>query len=69
MSSLIHPRALIQTSLAEEQAALLRAFSGLGSIEVRAITDGANKEAPNDFATNVPVAMNNLARVLTRLFA
>lgn len=50
-------------------AARAAAFSGLGSIEVRAITDRANKEAPNDFAANVPVAMNNLARVLTSLFA
>lgn len=49
-------------------AARAAAFSGLGSIEVRAITDRANKEAPNDFATNMPVAMNHLARVLTRLF-
>lgn len=43
-------------------------FSGLGSLEVRAITDSANKEAPNDFATHLPGAMSNLASVLAALF-
>lgn len=45
------------------------AFSGLASIEVRAITDGADKEAPQDFEANVPIAMGNLARMLAHLFA
>jgi adenosylhomocysteine nucleosidase len=49
-------------------AARAAAFSGLGSIEARAITDSADKAAPNDFATNLPVAMYNLAQVLARLF-
>lgn len=44
-------------------------FSGLGSLEVRAITDSADKEAPNDFSTHLPVAMGNLARVFASFFA
>jgi adenosylhomocysteine nucleosidase len=43
-------------------------FRGLCSLEVRAITDSANKEAPNEFAAHLPGAMSNLARVLTFLF-
>ena len=50
-------------------AARAAAFSGVGSLEVRAMTDSANKAAPSDFATNLPVAMSNLAQVLIALFA
>lgn len=45
------------------------AFSGVGSLEVRAITDSANKAAPSDFAAHLPVAMSMLAQVLFALFA
>lgn len=45
------------------------ALSGVGSLEVRAITDSANKAAPSDFAAHLPVAMSMLAQVLTALFA
>jgi adenosylhomocysteine nucleosidase len=48
-------------------AARAAAFNGIGSVELRAVTDAADKEAPQDFAAQLPVAMHNLA-VLLRAF-
>src|SRR5215472_10969691 len=39
-------------------------FSGIGSLEIRAVTDAADKEAPQRFEANLPIAMANLARLL-----
>ena len=45
-------------------AARAAAFNGIRSIELRAVTDAADKEAPQDFAAQLPVAIHNLAAVL-----
>src|SRR6516164_9407655 len=39
-------------------------FNGIGSLEIRAVTDAADKEAPQRFDANLPVAMANLASLL-----
>jgi adenosylhomocysteine nucleosidase len=46
-------------------AARAAAFNGIRSVELRAVTDAADKEAPQDFAAHLPVAMHNLAVLLT----
>jgi adenosylhomocysteine nucleosidase len=45
-------------------AARAARFNGIGSIELRAITDAADKAAPKKFARNLPIAMANLAALL-----
>jgi adenosylhomocysteine nucleosidase len=40
------------------------AFSGVGAVELRAITDTADKEAPQSFDAHLPIAMHNLAMLL-----
>ena len=39
-------------------------FNGIGSLEIRAVTDAADKEAPQKFDQNLPIAMANLATLL-----
>ena len=39
-------------------------FNGIGSLEIRGVTDAANKEAPQRFEVNLPIAMTNLAALL-----
>jgi nucleoside phosphorylase len=46
-------------------AARAAAFNGLGSIELRAITDAADEEAPQAFAAHLARAIGNLAILLT----
>jgi adenosylhomocysteine nucleosidase len=46
-------------------AARAAAFNGIGSVELRAVTDAADKEAPHDFAAQLPFALHNLAVLLT----
>jgi len=45
-------------------AARTALFNGIGSLEIRAVTDAADKEAPQRFDTNLPIAMANLASLL-----
>ena len=45
-------------------AARAALFSGIGSLEIRAVTDAADKEAPQRFDVNLPIAMANLASLL-----
>ena len=45
-------------------AARAALFNGIGSLEIRAVTDAADKEAPQRFDTNLPIAMANLASLL-----
>ena len=45
-------------------AARAALFNGIGSLEIRAVTDAADKEAPQRFDANLPVAMANLASLL-----
>jgi len=45
-------------------AARAALFNGIGSLEIRAVTDAADKEAPQRFYENLPIAMANLARLL-----
>jgi adenosylhomocysteine nucleosidase len=45
-------------------AARAALFSGIGSLEIRAITDAADKEAPQRFDANLAIAMANLASLL-----
>src|SRR5215471_18590427 len=45
-------------------AARAALFNGVGSLEIRAMTDAADKEAPQRFDANLPVAMANLANLL-----
>jgi adenosylhomocysteine nucleosidase len=40
------------------------AFSDIGSLEIRGLTDAADKEAPQDFHHNLQIAMGNLFRLL-----
>ena len=55
-----------QTGAAWEGSGAARAalFNGIGSLEIRAVTDAADKEAPQRFDANLPVAMANLASLL-----
>ena len=48
-------------------AARAALFNGIGSLEIRAVTDAADKEAPQRFDANLPIAMANLARLLRLL--
>ena len=41
------------------------AFSQVPFVEVRAVTDAADHQAPSDYDANLEVAMNNLAAFLT----
>ena len=45
-------------------AARAALFNGIGSLEIRAVTDAADKEAPQRFDANIPIAMANLANLL-----
>jgi adenosylhomocysteine nucleosidase len=45
-------------------AARAALFNGIGSLEIRAVTDAADKEAPQRFDANLPIAMANLAGLL-----
>lgn len=45
-------------------AARAALFNGIGSVEIRAVTDAADNEAPQRFEANLPIAMANLARLL-----
>src|SRR6516164_418950 len=45
-------------------AARAALFNGIGSLEFRAVTDAADKEVPQRFEVNLPIAMANLARLL-----
>jgi adenosylhomocysteine nucleosidase len=45
-------------------AARAALFNGIGSLEIRAVTDAADKEAPQRFDANLPLAMANLASLL-----
>src|SRR6516164_8284961 len=49
-------------------AARAALFNGIGSIEIRAVTDAADKEAPHRFDANLPIAMANLASLLRLWF-
>ena len=39
-------------------------FNGIGSLEIRAVTDAADKEAPQRSNANLMIAMSNLANLL-----
>jgi adenosylhomocysteine nucleosidase len=45
-------------------AARAALFNRIGSLEIRAVTDAADKEAPQKFDENLPIAMGNLASLL-----
>jgi adenosylhomocysteine nucleosidase len=45
-------------------AARAALFNGIGSLEIRAVTDAADKEAPQRFEANLTIAMANLANLL-----
>jgi adenosylhomocysteine nucleosidase len=45
-------------------AARAALFNDIGSLEIRAVTDAADKEAPQRFDANLPIAMANLATML-----
>ena len=45
-------------------AARAALFNGIGSLDIRAVTDAADKEAPQRFDANLPIAMANLASLL-----
>jgi adenosylhomocysteine nucleosidase len=45
-------------------AARAARFNGIGSLEIRGVTDAADKEAPQKFDQNLPIAMTNLATLL-----
>ena len=45
-------------------AARAATFNNIGSLEIRGITDAADKEASQDFHDNLPIAMANLFRLL-----
>jgi adenosylhomocysteine nucleosidase len=40
-------------------------FSNVPFVEIRGITDAANRLAPSDFETNLAIAMNNVAALIT----
>jgi adenosylhomocysteine nucleosidase len=48
-------------------AARAAAFNGLRSVEIRGLTDAADKEAAQRFADNLPIAIGNVFRLLTAL--
>jgi adenosylhomocysteine nucleosidase len=45
-------------------AARAARFNGIGSLEIRAITDATEKDSPQKFAANLPIAISNLAVLL-----
>jgi adenosylhomocysteine nucleosidase len=45
-------------------AARAALFNDIGSLEIRGVTDAADKEAPQRFDANLPIAMANLASLL-----
>jgi adenosylhomocysteine nucleosidase len=45
-------------------AARAARFNQIGSLEIRAVTDAADEEAPQKFDANLPVAIGNLALLL-----
>ncbi len=45
-------------------AARAARFNGIGSLEIRVVTDAADKEAPLKFDQNLPIAMVSLATLL-----
>jgi adenosylhomocysteine nucleosidase len=45
-------------------AARAALFNSIGSLEIRSVTDAADKEAPQRFGANLPIAMANLATML-----
>jgi nucleoside phosphorylase len=45
-------------------AARAALFNGIDSLEIRAVTDAADKEAPQRFEANLPIAMANIASLL-----
>jgi nucleoside phosphorylase len=45
-------------------AARAALFNGIGSLEIRAVTDAADKEGPQHFETNLRIAIVNLASLL-----
>jgi adenosylhomocysteine nucleosidase len=45
-------------------AARAALFNGIGSLEIRAVTDAADEEAPQKFDENLPIAMANLTNLL-----
>src|SRR5262249_36058713 len=49
-------------------AARAALFNGIGSLEIRAVTHAADKEAPQLFDANLPIAMANLASLLRLWF-
>jgi adenosylhomocysteine nucleosidase len=49
-------------------AARASLFNGIGSLEIRAVTDAADKEAPQRFEANLPLDMANLASLLRLWF-
>jgi len=49
-------------------AARAALFNDIGSLEIRAVTDAADKEAPQRFDANLPIAMTNLASLLRLWF-
>src|SRR5215470_17317377 len=49
-------------------AARAALFNGVGSLEIRAMTDAADREAPQWFDANLPFAMANLASLLRLWF-
>ena len=49
-------------------AARAALFNGIGSLEIRAVTDAADKEAPQRFDANLRIAMANPANLLRLWF-
>jgi nucleoside phosphorylase len=45
-------------------AARAALFNGIGPLEIRAVTDAADKETPWRFDENLPIAMSNLASLM-----
>ena len=60
---------LVAACVAWEGSGVARAaaFNGLVSLEIRGITDAADKEAPENFDHNLPIAMGNLFWLLEAL--
>lgn len=45
-------------------AARAARFNGIGSLEIRAVTDAADKEAPQRFEQNLPIAIANVGSLM-----
>lgn len=50
-------------------AARAALFTGIGFLEIRGITDAADKEAPQRFEVNLPIAMTNITELLMNWLA